>query len=118
MPTSSSTSHPSLLYIETPDTDAPFSTRIRSLVDLPPSAVFAEMACPPGTVVSQATYQTLQVGEHTHVSLNSDLEYLNHSCEPTLVRKKNKKGEVLSLGPGPSQPLLTNLLPVMTLGGV
>lgn len=32
----------------------------------------------------EPTYRTLQFGPYEHVELNSDLVYLNHSCDPTV----------------------------------
>lgn len=50
--------------------------------------VFADFKFPPCEIVDEKTYATVQVGKDLHMSLNSDLMYINHSCEPTLVRRK------------------------------
>lgn len=62
-----------------------FTTKSISRVSLPPFAVFAKFDFPPCTPASEATYATVQTGRDTHLNLNSDLLYINHSCEPSLV---------------------------------
>lgn len=44
-----------------------------------------------------ATYATVQIGHDEHVNLNSDLLYINHSCEPSLV---SVMANMLCLFPG------------------
>jgi hypothetical protein len=65
--------------------EAEFTSKSLSRVDLPPFAVFAKMAFPPCDVAGKATYATVQMGRNKHLNLNSDLLYINHSCEPSLV---------------------------------
>lgn len=62
-----------------------FTTKSISRVSLPPFSVFAKFDFPPCTTASEPTYATVQTGRDTHLSLNSDLLYINHSCEPSLV---------------------------------
>ncbi|KIE02585.1 Post-SET domain protein, partial [Metarhizium majus ARSEF 297] len=62
-----------------------FTTKSYSKVTLPPFAVFAKLAFPPCTVADEPTYATVQMGRHSHFNLNSDLLYINHSCEPSLI---------------------------------
>ncbi|TQS35155.1 hypothetical protein Golomagni_04431 [Golovinomyces magnicellulatus] len=45
---------------------------------------FASFDFPPCTVTSQPTYATVQIDAKSHMNLNSDLLYINHSCEPSL----------------------------------
>ncbi|KAI9643067.1 hypothetical protein NHQ30_008802 [Ciborinia camelliae] len=40
---------------------------------------------PPCTPAPEATYATVQTDTNTHLNLNSDLLYINHSCEPSLI---------------------------------
>jgi len=47
--------------------------------------VFAELKFPPCTKAERPTYATVQMGRDEHLDLNSDLLYINHSCEPSLV---------------------------------
>jgi hypothetical protein len=51
---------------------------------LPPSstAVFTRFTSPPITL---ATYSTVQTSANTHIELNSDLVYINHSYNPSLI---------------------------------
>ncbi|KAF5128048.1 hypothetical protein E5D57_008982 [Metarhizium anisopliae] len=64
-----------------------FTTKSYSKVTLPPFAVFAKLSFPPCTVADEPTYATVQMGRHSHFNLNSDLLYINHSCEPSLVSR-------------------------------
>lgn len=66
--------------------DAEFTSKSLSRVSLPPFAVFAKLAFPPCTVAEEPTYATVQTGKDSHLNLNSDLLYINHSCDPSLVR--------------------------------
>ncbi len=66
--------------------EANFGSKSFSKIALPPFGFFAKMASPPGTLVNGATYATVQVGHDKHLNLNSDLMFINHSCDPSLVR--------------------------------
>lgn len=60
-----------------------FSSKLVSLVDREPGALFAKIE---GTVVaSHRAYTSVQVNEHTDIELNSDLVFCNHSCNPSVV---------------------------------
>lgn len=65
--------------------EAAFTSKSISKVALPPFALFAKMDFPPCSLAPQPTYATVQMGKHMHLNLNSDLLYINHSCEPSLV---------------------------------
>ncbi|KAF2009552.1 hypothetical protein BU24DRAFT_428447 [Aaosphaeria arxii CBS 175.79] len=59
-----------------------FASRSISLVDLPAGAVFARITNPtPAT----CAYTSVQASKDLHIELNSDLVYINHSCNPTLI---------------------------------
>lgn len=62
-----------------------FSSKSVSKVKVAPFGVFADMSFPPCTLVEKSTYATVQISRDKHIMLNSDLLYLNHSCEPSLV---------------------------------
>ncbi|KIW17012.1 hypothetical protein PV08_04203 [Exophiala spinifera] len=55
-----------------------------SLVSLGPGALFARTTCPPMTLTSKARWSSVQVSENQHIELNTDLVFINHSCEPSL----------------------------------
>lgn len=74
--------------------DGEFSSKSQSKVAVAPFGVFADMSSPPCTVVQESSYASVQIGQNRHILLNSDLLYMNHSCEPSLV--------------SPSQPLLVS----------
>jgi len=59
-----------------------FGSRAVSLVDLPAGAVFAKI-----TTATPATkaYSSVQISEMAHIELNSELVFVNHSCDPSLV---------------------------------
>ncbi|KAK4098198.1 hypothetical protein N658DRAFT_477441 [Parathielavia hyrcaniae] len=65
--------------------EAEFTTKSISKVALPPFALFAKLEFPPCTVAAEPTYATVQMGRDRHLNLNSDLLYINHSCEPSLM---------------------------------
>lgn len=62
-----------------------FTSKSLSKVAFPPFAVYAKLAFPPCTVAEEPTYATVQMGKNSHLNLNSDLLYINHSCEPSLI---------------------------------
>jgi hypothetical protein len=78
-------SHPSIQQVIIPSDPSDFTTKSISKVTLPPYALFAKLSFPPCTKASKPTYATVQVGRGEHVDLNSDLVYINHSCEPSVV---------------------------------
>ena len=70
--------------VQEPSTED-FSTKSISKVSLPPFSEFAKLTFPPCTITEEPSYSTLQIGKDKHILLNSDLLYINHSCEPSLV---------------------------------
>ncbi|KAB8303049.1 hypothetical protein EYC80_004503 [Monilinia laxa] len=51
----------------------------------PPSPHSPKWISPPCTPAPSATYATVQTSPTTHLNLNSDLLYINHSCTPSLI---------------------------------
>ncbi|KFH43455.1 Histone-lysine N-methyltransferase-like protein [Hapsidospora chrysogenum ATCC 11550] len=80
-------SHPSLqeVIISSGTNADEYTTKSISRVTLPPFAVFAKLSFPPCSVAPEPTYATVQMGRDAHLSLNSDLLYINHSCDPSLI---------------------------------
>ncbi|QUC16473.1 uncharacterized protein UV8b_00714 [Ustilaginoidea virens] len=76
-------SHPAIQRVVI--NSAEFTSKSLSKVALPPFAVYAKLDFPPCTVAQDPTYATVQIGKHSHLNLNSDLLYINHSCEPSLI---------------------------------
>ena len=64
-----------------------FTSKSLSKISLPPFGLYAKLLFPPCTLVTgdEPTYATVQFGKDKHLDLNSDLLYINHSCEPSLV---------------------------------
>ncbi|KAL6854135.1 hypothetical protein J3F83DRAFT_497068 [Trichoderma novae-zelandiae] len=75
-------SHPEIQQVIVSNAD--FMTKSISKVTLPPLGLFANLEFPPCEMADEATYATVQMGRDKHLSLNSDLLYVNHSCEPSL----------------------------------
>ncbi|KAK4212194.1 histone-lysine N-methyltransferase ash1 [Rhypophila decipiens] len=65
--------------------EAEFTSKSLSRVTLPPFALYAKLDFPPCTRADEATYATVQMGNNEHLNLNSDLLYINHSCEPSVI---------------------------------
>ncbi|KAK3683842.1 hypothetical protein B0T22DRAFT_263183 [Podospora appendiculata] len=66
--------------------EAEFTSKSLSKTTVPPFGVFAKMDFTPCTVAEGGpTYATVQMGRNKHLNLNSDLLYINHSCEPSLI---------------------------------
>lgn len=59
-----------------------FGSGAYSLISLPAGAVFAPIT---GTTPGPKRYTSVQTGRDTHIELNSDLVFCNHSCDPSLV---------------------------------
>ncbi|OLN87176.1 Histone-lysine N-methyltransferase ash1 [Colletotrichum chlorophyti] len=77
-------SHPDIQEV-VKASETEFLTKSYSRVALPPFAVFAKMTFPPCDLAEEPTYATVQCGKEKHLNLNSDLLYINHSCEPSLI---------------------------------
>lgn len=65
--------------------EAAFTSKSLSKVTVAPYGLFAKIDFPPATPATEPTYATVQSGRDTHLNLNSDLVYINHSCDPSLV---------------------------------
>lgn len=68
-----------------------FTSKSMSRVTLAPFGLYAKMDFPPCNLTEKATYATVQFGKNKHLSLNSDLLYINHSCDPSLVSFTNHR---------------------------
>ncbi|OTA04180.1 hypothetical protein A9Z42_0047490 [Trichoderma parareesei] len=77
-------SHPEIQQVIAGNADD-FTTKSLSKVSVPPFGLFAKLGFPPCELVAEATYATVQMDKDKHLTLNSDLLYINHSCEPSLV---------------------------------
>ncbi|KAE8338309.1 hypothetical protein BDV24DRAFT_138446 [Aspergillus arachidicola] len=81
LPTSIETppTHPDILRVDR-GTKA-FSSSAVSLVSLPAGSLFAKITT---ATPSKKAYTSVQTGANSHIELNSDLVYCNHSCNPSL----------------------------------
>ncbi|XWW97759.1 hypothetical protein V2A60_005746 [Cordyceps javanica] len=94
-------SHPDIQEVVILD-EAEFTTKSLSRVALPPFGLFARFDFPPCTEAAEPTYATVQMGRNRHLNLNSDLLYINHSCEPSLIFDTGNK--IIIAGPKGLQP--------------
>ncbi|KAA8574567.1 hypothetical protein EYC84_006016 [Monilinia fructicola] len=78
-------SHPDIQEVIYGEDETGYTTKSISKVSLPPFATFAKLDFPPCTPAQTATYATVQTSPTTHLNLNSDLLYINHSCTPSLI---------------------------------
>ncbi|PSS00541.1 hypothetical protein BD289DRAFT_334217, partial [Coniella lustricola] len=62
-----------------------FTSKSLSTVAVAPFGIYADMSFPPCERIDEPTYASVQVDCNKHILLNSDLLYLNHSCEPSLI---------------------------------
>ncbi|KAF3766027.1 hypothetical protein M406DRAFT_233426, partial [Cryphonectria parasitica EP155] len=62
-----------------------FTSKSLSRVAVPPFGVFADMTFPPCVLIEKPSYASVQVDQDKHILLNSDLLYMNHSCDPSLI---------------------------------
>ncbi|KAF9772864.1 hypothetical protein IL306_009407 [Fusarium sp. DS 682] len=80
-PSSAGSSHYDILRVDR--SDQPFKSAAISLVSLPPGALFAKIT--EATHAPRATWTSFQVGRNKHMEFNSDIVFINHSCDPNLV---------------------------------
>ncbi|KAJ3068373.1 hypothetical protein HDU98_008443 [Podochytrium sp. JEL0797] len=64
-------------------TSGDFTSRLVSKVSFKPGQIVASMAS--ATPTNLKKYSSVQTGPDSHVELNSDLLYMNHSCDPNVV---------------------------------
>lgn len=67
--------------------DAEFTSKSISRIKVAPYGLYSKINFPPATKADEPTYATVQMGRDEHLNLNSDLVYINHSCEPSLVSR-------------------------------
>ncbi|GIK05598.1 hypothetical protein Aspvir_009711 [Aspergillus viridinutans] len=71
--------HPGLIQVNR--SPKAFGSSASSLVSLPAGAVFAKITT---ATPSKKAYTSVQTGGDSHIELNSDLVFCNHSCDPSL----------------------------------
>lgn len=81
--------HPGLIRVHRGSDPTSYDTHATSLVDLPAGALFSPING--WTPAASPTYATVQTGPNSHLNLNSDLLYINHSCDPNLEFHVSKK---------------------------
>ena len=74
-------SHPDIL--EVVKSAEAFQSSAVSRISLPPGHIFGPITT--ATPVAPKTYSSVQVSRSASIELNSDLAFINHSCDPSLV---------------------------------
>lgn len=59
-----------------------FTSGAISKIDLPAGVLFARITT---ATPAKKAYSSVQTGENSHIELNSDLVFCNHSCHPSLI---------------------------------
>ncbi|KAL5343571.1 D-isomer specific 2-hydroxyacid dehydrogenase [Aspergillus crustosus] len=72
--------HPHLIQIS--HSPRAFSSAALSATSLPAGSLFLKITNP---TPSRKAYTSVQTGRDSHIELNSDLVYCNHSCDPSLI---------------------------------
>ncbi|SZF02309.1 unnamed protein product [Blumeria hordei] len=78
-------SHPEILQVVYGNDVDKFQSKTYSIIRMPPNSVFAKLTEPPCSIAQGPSYDTVQVAKDIHLQLNSDLMYLDHSCDPSLI---------------------------------
>ncbi|KAL4863585.1 hypothetical protein BDV12DRAFT_189586 [Aspergillus spectabilis] len=72
--------HPHLIEIS--HSPIAFSSAALSATSLPAGSLFLKITT---STPSRKAYTSVQTGRDSHIELNSDLVYCNHSCDPSLI---------------------------------
>ncbi|KAI5785842.1 hypothetical protein EDC01DRAFT_718042 [Geopyxis carbonaria] len=81
-PPADTPTHPDLIKVNRlPGFYATYATSLKSL---PAGSKFCPLTTSASTSASKPTYATVQTGHNSHINLNSDVVYVNHSCVPSL----------------------------------
>lgn len=75
-----SPTHPDRIYVRR--SSKAFGNGAYSLIDLPAGSIFAKILT---ATSGPKAYTSVQTGPDSHIELNSDLVYCNHSCAPSLI---------------------------------
>ena len=70
----------SLLHVSRSEVD--FGSSATSKISLPPDALFARITS--ATCSPRRSYSSVQASRDADIELNSDLVFINHSCDPSL----------------------------------
>lgn len=74
-------SHPGIIQVVRQGTPEQFSSRIELLKGFDKGEVVVDLT---GLTPGPKRYSSVQVSATEHVELNSDLVFMNHSCDPTM----------------------------------
>ena len=83
--------HPGYFKVVRQGTPESFSSRLVAERDYPKGAVIANLE---GLTPGPKRYSSVQISEEEHIELNSDLVFMNHSCEPSTRMDVDKRAVV------------------------
>ncbi|KAM3579441.1 hypothetical protein VKS41_008298 [Umbelopsis sp. WA50703] len=91
--------HPDSLRVEWIGVPENFSSRLVTVKGFKKGDTLAALE---GLTPGPKAYSSVQISEDEHVELNSDLLYMNHSCDPTAIVDLKKRAVVANndLAPG------------------
>lgn len=72
--------HPNDFKVVRQGSPESFSSRLVAVRDFPKGATIAALE---GLTPGEKRYSTVQISETKHIELNSDLVFMNHSCDPS-----------------------------------
>ncbi|KAL1935637.1 hypothetical protein VTP01DRAFT_4777 [Rhizomucor pusillus] len=84
-------SHPGLFRIVHDGTPEQFRSKLVAERDFAKGSVIADLA---GLTPGPKRYSSVQVSPTEHVELNSDLLYMNHSCDPSALMDVDRRAVV------------------------
>ncbi|KAI9272437.1 hypothetical protein BY458DRAFT_455442 [Sporodiniella umbellata] len=81
-PDSYKQSHPTFFKVIRQGAPGEYSSKLVTERAFPKDSVVANLE---GLTPGEKRYTSVQVSETKHIELNSDLVYMNHSCEPSVI---------------------------------
>lgn len=73
--------HPGLFQVVRQGTPEQFSSKLVAELDFPKGSIVVDLK---GLTPGAKRYSSVQVSSTQHVELNSDLVFMNHSCDPSM----------------------------------
>ncbi|KAI9320696.1 hypothetical protein BX666DRAFT_1224943 [Dichotomocladium elegans] len=83
--------HPGYFIIVRQGTPEQYSSKLVAERDFPLGSTIAELK---GLTPGPKAYSSVQISKTEHIELNSDLLYMNHSCDPSAAMDVDKRAVV------------------------
>ncbi|CDH51722.1 galactose-proton symport [Lichtheimia corymbifera JMRC:FSU:9682] len=87
-PEATKQSHPGYFRIVRQGTPEQYSSKLVAERDFPKGSVIAQLE---GLTPGPKAYSSVQISKTEHIELNSDLLYMNHSCDPSVCMDIDKR---------------------------